>query len=64
MRNFSVITGGCLGVEMATPALWKAAPALWKATPALWKATPAWQKATPAPWKAVRQMQNAGQKIE
>ena len=57
MRSFSVITGGCLGVEMATPALWKAAPALWKATPA-------WQKATPAPWKAVRQMQNADQKIE
>ena len=57
MRSFSVITGGCLGVG-------KAAPALWKATPALWKATPAWQKATPAPWKAVRQMQNAGQKIE
>ena len=57
MRSFSVITGGCLGVG-------KAAPALWKATPALWKATPAWQKATPAPWKAVRQMQNADQKIE
>ena len=57
MRSFSVITGGCLGVEMAAPALWKAAPALWKATPA-------WQKATPAPWKAVRQMQNADQKIE
>lgn len=64
MRSFSVITGGCLGVGKAAPALWKATPAWQKATPALWKATPAWQKATPAPWKAVRQMQNADQKIE